>query len=355
MIGKIFINGQIGTTLNKDGEIEQKGVDLLDVIKQVQGQPHSTSFEVNINSQGGVVDVGFDIYDYLKSLKLPITTIGSGLVASIATVIFMAGDNRKIKNGTRFMIHLPSGMAQGTADDISNYSQLLKDVENKLVKFYTTNLGLTEEAIKPLLKQETWLSLDDAFDMKFVTEMEMEFPAVAIYTNNLKTDNKMTKEDKTWIEEQFTNFMANFKSKPKAITLADSNGVNVEFPTVMDGENPQVGDTATVDGQPADGTFIMPQMENVSIVCVEGVVTEIVPVDAGTDSEEMATLKAENEALKEQLATATNDVTANATKLETIETEFTNFKAQITAKFETTPSEKKDEKKETKTRTLLKQ
>ena len=328
MIGKIYINGQIGAN---EGEV---GVNLINVIKQVKGQPFATSFEVFINSEGGYVDVGFDIYDYLKSLKVPITTIGVGLVASIATVIFMAGDTRKFRNGTRFMIHLPSGMIEGTAEEITNYSQMLKDAENKIIKFYTSSLALTDEAIRPLLKNETWLSNDDAFDMGFITEMEMEYPAVAKF-NNLNLDTKMTNEDKTWIEQQFANFTALF-SKPKNIVLQDSNGVSVDFPNVEDGQSPAVGDEAIIDGQPAEGSFIMPQLDNITIVVVGGKVTEVIEVVV--EDEEMTALKQENEQLKEQLATATAEVTANATKLTTIETEFTNFKAQIVAKFETTPT-----------------
>ena len=85
MTGNIYISGQIGTF---DGT---PGTELIDIVSQVKSQPKATAFNVHINSEGGLVDVGFDIYNYLKSLGKPITTIGSGIVASIATVIFMAG------------------------------------------------------------------------------------------------------------------------------------------------------------------------------------------------------------------------------------------------------------------------
>src|SRR5690625_5103242 len=88
MNGNIYINGLIGTRLNEKGEVEEKGVELLDVILQVKNQPKAESFTVYINSPGGYVDVGFEIHDYLKSLGKPIKTVGQGMVASIATVIF---------------------------------------------------------------------------------------------------------------------------------------------------------------------------------------------------------------------------------------------------------------------------
>ena len=83
MQGNIFINGLIGSFGT------EQGVELIDIIQQVKKQPNATSFKVNINSEGGAVDVGFDIYNYLRSLGKPIETFGSGLVASIATVNLM--------------------------------------------------------------------------------------------------------------------------------------------------------------------------------------------------------------------------------------------------------------------------
>jgi ATP-dependent protease ClpP protease subunit len=327
MEGKIYINGQIGAN---EGEV---GVNLIDVIRQVQGQPLATSYTVYINSEGGYVDVGFDIYDYLKSLTVPVNTVGVGLVASIATVIFMAGESRKLSKGAQFMIHLPSGEVGGTAEEISNYSQMLKDVENKLIKFYKDQTGLTEEAIRPLLRQETWLNHSDALDMNFITEQEIEYSMVAKF-NNLNTNTNMTAEDKSWIEKKFEEFTALFNGKPKNIMLLDSTGKEITFPTVEEGQLPQVGDTATVDGQPVpDGEYVMPQLENAVVVFVGGAITEIKTEEGGED-EEMAKLREENEALKTQLAEANAKAETATAKITTIETEFTNFKASIVAKFE---------------------
>ena len=97
MTGNIYINGSIGTFYDENGNVLDQGVNLLDVILQVKNQPKAEAFKVYIDSPGGYVDVGFEIYDYLKSLNKPITTIGQGLVASIATVIFMAGGHKKAK------------------------------------------------------------------------------------------------------------------------------------------------------------------------------------------------------------------------------------------------------------------
>ncbi len=337
MEGNIYINGQIGTYENV------RGVELKDVINQVQGQPFATSFNVYINSEGGVVDVGFDIYNYLRSLNVPITTIGVGLVASIATVIFMAGDTRKFRKGTEFMIHLPSGMVAGTSQDIEAYNEMLKKLEKQMVDFYKKATNLTEEAIYPLLKNESWLTADDAFNMNFITEMEVEFAMVAKAFINTNLNKSMTQEDKSWIESQFEKFTGLFGKKVVALVLQDANGAEINFPDLEDGATPKVGDMATVDGQPAEGEYIMPSLGGVTVIFVGGSVAEIREAE-GDGNEEMEALKAENEALKQQLADAVAKETASVEKLQTIETEFTNFKKEITGKFEF--DKKKEEKGE---------
>src|SRR5690606_10750507 len=163
MIGKIYIQGQIGSFE------DEKGVELIDVISQVRKQPEATSFEVYLNTPGGVVDTGFDIYNFLKSLGVPITTIGGGvgesnktddkIVASMGTVLFMAGQKRIVLPGTKFMIHLPmGGISFATAEEMEAHSKHMRDVENKVINFYTKELGLNKEAVSPLLKNETWLN-----------------------------------------------------------------------------------------------------------------------------------------------------------------------------------------------------
>lgn len=334
MEANIYINGEIG-----------ESVHLVDVIKQVQGNPFAEKYIVHINSVGGIVDVGFDIYNYLVSLNKPITTIGSGIVASIATVIFMAGSERKLRKGTDFMIHLPSGSVSGTAEEIESYNEGLKKYEKKIVDFYTKATGLTEEAIKPLLKNETWLQSSDAFDMNFTTELEIEYPAVAKAVYNFKTDTNMTnlsEVDKSWIEKKFESIQALFnKGAIKNIVLQDATGLELEFPDVAEGESPALETKVLVDGAPAEGSYLMP--DGYTYVCVAGILTEILePTD--DENEEMNALRAENESLKEQLATATAEVTNNAEIVAKLKEEFTQLKSKVTSNFKA--EAKKDAKKD---------
>lgn len=333
MEANIYINGELG-----------ENVHLVDVIKQIQGSPNAERYNVYINSIGGTVDVGFDIYNYLVSLNKHIVTIGNGIVASAATVIFMAGNERKLRKNTDFMIHLPWGEAVGTADEIQSYADLLYRYEKKVVDFYVKTTGLTEEAIKPLLKNETWLNSSDAFDMNFLTEHEIEFQIAAKAVYNFKTDTNMTnlsEVDKTWIEKKFESIQALFKGAVKNIVLQDATGLELEFPDVADGESPAVETKVLVDGAPAEGSYLMP--DGMTYVCVGGILTEIIEAENGED-EDMKALKAENESLKEQLANASAEAKNSADVVAKLQEEFVQLKSKVTSSFKA--DAKKDAKKD---------
>ena len=342
----IFINGLIGTIYDNLGNVKEKGVELIDVIKQVQNAPFADGYNVYINSEGGVVETGFEIYDYFRSIGKPINTIGVSQVASIATVIFMAGDSRKLKTGTNFLIHLPMIGVDGflNSQELEQAKLDLAPIEKKLIDFYKKTTRLTEEAIAPLLKKETSLNPSDAFDLNFATEYDVEFAKAVAYLkkDNLNTNNQMNQEDKSWIDKQFTalielvtkgkeqkkgfNVVALKKGTIVNVDVTDANGTLITFPDVADGTMPIVGDVATVDGKPAEGEYLMP--DGTIFVFMAGALTQV--IEAGEVEVDVTALQEENAQLKEQLATQTTNY----------ETAIVNLKKQIVSKFET--KEKKD-------------
>jgi ATP-dependent Clp protease, protease subunit len=328
MEGNIFIKGEIGEEVN-----------LVDIISQVENQKEATMFNVYINSVGGSVDVGFDIYNYLKSLNVPINTIGQEMVASIATVIFMAGTSRKLELGTEFMIHLPWGSVSGTSQEIEQYNEMLKKYEKKLVDFYTKATGLNDEAIRPLLTYETWLSPKLAQDLRFTTSIASDIPVLAKANFNFKPDNKMTDEQKGMFTKLFEKVDAIFSKvnvTVKNIVLQDANGVEVEFPDVAEGETPIVGEsTATVDGQPAEGEYLMPDGQ--TYIFVGGVLTEIVEVQEDEQASKIAELE-------KQLADAKAEIEAKNAALTEASNVVATLKKEIKSSFVAKPAEKKEEK-----------
>jgi len=343
MEGNIFISGLIGSMPM------ETGVELIDIITQVKKQPQATSFTVHINSEGGVVDTGFDIYNYLRSLNVPIKTVGSGLVASIATVIFMAGDTRILREGTQFMIHLPMGGIDGTADQMEAYSKEIRAAEKKLIDFYKTAIQTTDEAIRPLLVNETWLTNEQALNLGFATIENMPM-AVAYFTSNTNNNNKMTKEDKSWIENLFAPISNLIKKPILNISVTDADGIVIDFTDLVEGDIPKIDDKATIEGVPAEGSYLMPDGNTYNFTAgVLTEITEVVEEETAVDPAELQALKDENASLKEQLTASTAQFTA-------LETSVTNLKKQITSKLELNDKKEPAKEKEiTNKRQLLKQ
>jgi ATP-dependent Clp protease protease subunit len=338
MEGNIYINGLIGTIYNSDGSVREKGVELIDVIKQVQSYSLAESYNVYINSEGGVVETGFEIHDYLKSLGKPVNTIGLGQVASIATVIFMAGEKRILKPMTNFLIHLPMIGIEGflNSQDLEDAKQSISVVEKQLLDFYKKQTGLSEEALLPLLKKETSLNPSDAFDLNFATEYTAEFTQAVAYLKpiNTNTNNKMTNEDKNWLEKLFAPILAKGGKQIVNITITDADGAILDFADVAEGDEPKVTDKATVDGKPAEGEYLLPDGRKFTFA--NGELTEIAEASA-EDSEEMTALKTENEALKAELE-------GSKLAFVSLEKSVVNLKKQITSRFES--SDKKEAPKE---------
>lgn len=294
MVGKIYISGLIGTYG------EEKGVELIDVISQVRKQPEATSYEVYINSEGGVVDTGFDIYNFIKSLGYPVTTIGTGMVASIATVIFMAGQKRIVQPKTQFMIHLPMGGIEfATADEMEMHTKGLREVENKVIQFYTKELSLNKEAISPLLRNETWLNESQLIDLGFVTVQSQIKIAARAILNKPKTNKTMTKKSKF---QAILDILTKKEIVNKVIFSADQKELN--FPDLAEDAMIEVGATATYDGVPAEGE-------------ITGADGKIYVFAAGTLTEIKDPSQAEEDVTEEQMLEALTATLEVATQLET--------------------------------------
>ncbi len=277
MIGTIYINGEIGFDTT-----------LLDVIKQVKAQAASESFLVKIDSQGGYVDAGMDIYNYLKNLSVPVTTYTTRAY-SIASVIFMAGSTRIVPENANeaLMIHLPWMEAVGNHSELSSYLKDLKNTEDNLVKFYSDALALDTTTIHSLLKSETYLSATQAKDLGFATQLQVAQKAVARLNNNKKEEEKeeslMNKLNKKI--DSIMNMLSGNPTIKAELKLQDATGVELVFADLEPTEVASVDAKVMVDGKPADGDFLM--ADGSTITAVKGVVTEIKPVEEVPVEEEV--------------------------------------------------------------------
>ncbi len=129
--------------------------DVQDFLDQLDGV---SKINVHINSGGGSVFGGIAIYNILKRYDAEITVYVEGLAASIASVIAMAGDRIIIPANAQMMIHKPSSITWGNADDMRKEADILDGCQKVILNTYMKHAkeGVTPEQINALIDAETW-------------------------------------------------------------------------------------------------------------------------------------------------------------------------------------------------------
>lgn len=127
--------------------------------------------DVYINSYGGEVAEGLAIYNSLKRHKAEVTTYVDGFACSIASVIAMAGDKRKMYKSSLLMIHNAWTSCRGNADDMRKAADDLDKIMTASIEAYMSVVNIDEKELKQLLDNETFLTADEALEKGFITEI----------------------------------------------------------------------------------------------------------------------------------------------------------------------------------------
>ena len=137
---------------------------------------------VEINSVGGDVMAGLGIYNMLRSWAKDgkaVTTRVTGVAASIASIIALAGDKREMPKNTFAMVHQASTFAVGTADDMRDAADTLDKVDGSLRGIYMDRMGVDEAKAKEIMAKDTWLTADESMDLGFATALIEDIKATA--------------------------------------------------------------------------------------------------------------------------------------------------------------------------------
>lgn len=127
---------------------------------------------VHINSYGGEVSQGLAIYNTLKDSKMKVTTVCEGFACSAASVVFMAGDERIVKDASLLMIHNAWTYARGDSNELRKQAEDLEKITQASVNAYKSKASISEEKIKELMDNETWITADEAITYGFATKTE---------------------------------------------------------------------------------------------------------------------------------------------------------------------------------------
>lgn len=133
---------------------------------------------LEVNSNGGLVTVGSEIYTALKSYQGHVTAEITGMAASAASVAIMGADKVAISPTAQIMIHKALlNWVSGNSDDLEKAANALKASDQAIINAYKAKTGLDEEALINLMKNETYMSADDAVSNGFADEI-MAFDTV---------------------------------------------------------------------------------------------------------------------------------------------------------------------------------
>lgn len=113
------------------GEINDDSVnELIRQLRYLEREDPKEEIKIFINSPGGMVSSGLALYDVMRIITCPITTICMGLAASMAAILFVAGGKREMLEHSRIMIHDPLIGGRGIAGSATQLDARVKDLMN---------------------------------------------------------------------------------------------------------------------------------------------------------------------------------------------------------------------------------
>lgn len=325
-------------------------VNLKDVINQLE-KAKGQDIRARINCIGGDVNEGFAIYAELRRYAAAnganVTTLAEGYCASIATVIFLAGDRRIVNEFTEPFVHNAWTYSVGDAAGFVKVAADLESCNSIIAKHYEEHTDLTYDEARVLMAEDTSISAEDCVAYRFAHEIERAVrPVNSILKNrvNFKTTNKMSNTNK---QKGFKALVLGALGLLNKI-LFDAENREVDFYDLTDDQEVAVGDKAKVGGKPAaeasptnDGKIVMQSGDTYVFEGEE--LKEIIKKDAEEDDEPLTS--EEQAALVSAVAKLNKDNKDLKAKLETAEQTVADYEALKTklAKFENSNNRKDGE------------
>lgn len=166
-------------------------VNVPRVLRALRDMGSVNRLTINMNSPGGDAFGAIQIANRLDKLKAEgkvkaITTHAEGIVASAATLVFLRGDTRIMRQGSRFMIHNPWSFGAGTAKDFREYAEQLEQTQNDVIDIYEEISTLTRTEIEMAMEAETYYTGPEAAAIGFATETVAPFAVAACVSRGFR-------------------------------------------------------------------------------------------------------------------------------------------------------------------------
>lgn len=174
--GKLRLSGYVGAYYYEDGFTSS------DVVVALAGIDDGDDLVVHLNSGGGLATEGAAIHALLTARSGTTDIVIEGIAASAASLIAMAGETVTMSAGAVMMIHDPSGWTQGTSQDHAKTIEGLEALATAYSRVYAQKSGKTAEECRAIMKEERWLTPEEAIEEGFAdATITTKGAAVAAY------------------------------------------------------------------------------------------------------------------------------------------------------------------------------
>lgn len=140
--------------------------------------PEATVFTLVINSGGGTITDGIHLFDTLRALSasgVEVTTVASGLAASMAAILTQAGDRRVIMGRASFMLHEASAMVGGRTPELEDRIDWIRSIERDFADILAERSTLDADAIMERWeRKDWWLRPSEALALGFFDRLDID-------------------------------------------------------------------------------------------------------------------------------------------------------------------------------------
>jgi len=165
--------------------------------------------QIWINSPGGVVTDGYNIYNAILKSNTPVDTYCVGCAASIAGVIFQAGRKRIMADYAWLMYHNPFGSENG---------DIIKTMKTSIVTMIEKRSGMDEGSVNKMMNRETFITAPEALEMKLCDSIESSVKLNTKYLQKISDSLQFHKECNK-VVNTFLNTNTNKMSELTKITM----------------------------------------------------------------------------------------------------------------------------------------
>ncbi len=154
-----------------DGPVDDASASIIKAqLMYLDAKDPDKDIHLYVNSPGGSVSAGMGIIDVMNLVHADVSTIATGMAASMGSLILACGakGKRYTLKHSEVMIHQPLGGAQGQATDIQIAARHIERTKNVIAKMYEDATGRAMDDIMKDIERDNWLDAQEAVDYGIV-------------------------------------------------------------------------------------------------------------------------------------------------------------------------------------------